>query len=62
MVARANNRHLGEGVGREEGFEGPEYPVQEGWYVDEQFFVLEVRNLVRIWQKCYQCQQTKSSG
>jgi hypothetical protein len=52
MVARANNRHLGEGVGREEGFEGPKNPVQDGWYVDEEFFVLDVRNFVRIWQKC----------
>ena len=40
VVACANNRHLGEGVGGDEGFESPEDPVQKGRYVDKEFLVL----------------------
>jgi hypothetical protein len=40
MLSCANNRHFGEGVGGDERFEGPEDPIQNGGYVDEEFLVL----------------------
>jgi len=60
MVARANNRHFGEGIGGEQRFEGPENPVQDGRYVDKEFFVLE--GVREDSAKVLASERTRSSG